>query len=84
MLPTLSPLERQRVTEAVRIAGEGTKVKWRSFGYRLSYVAHGKEHLVLSAPNQRVYGSLCSQVYQFYISQSGGNDYGNDASTNAA
>ena len=67
--PTLSPIERQRIAAAAKAAAEGQRVKWKAFGRKLWYEIGGKQHLVTSAPNRRVFEALCRQAEIEYANQ---------------
>lgn len=64
--PTLSPIERARITEAAKLAANGTPVKWLGFGMRLVFTVGNREHLVTSAGTRRVFDALCEQAREFY------------------
>lgn len=60
--PSLSRLERERITDAAKLAASGVSVKWRNIGRRVSYVVAGKDHLVLTSQSGEVHAELCRQV----------------------
>src|ERR1051326_3797322 len=67
--PTLSPLEKARITAAAELAAEGHEVRWRVAWRRVSYVAKAKQVQVLSAGNDRVFQALVRQGQAWYASE---------------
>lgn len=70
-LPNLQPEERARITRAIALEREGVKVKWQACGRRLAYVVGSKDHLVLTAPTDRVFWALVARVKEFYEREKG-------------
>jgi hypothetical protein len=64
--PSLSKLERERISQAAALAASGSKVQWRNVGRRVSYVIAGRDHLVLTSGSDRVHALLVKQVGEFY------------------
>lgn len=67
--PSLSPVERTRISAAAKLAIEGHSVRWRAKGLRLTYSVAGKESLVFTAGNCRVFWELARQAEKEFHAQ---------------